>query len=350
MDIYHAIKSIKPVDKGVYQQCTGRFDSIAKPIEGLGMLEDMVARIGAAQGDAKIDISKRLVLVYCADNGVVRQGVTQTGSDVTTSVSGLLANGKATVTTMANTCGTDVLPVDMGMIDTVDGLLDKKLMAGTNDISAGPAMAREVAEQAIATGIELVRDARDKGYRLVIAGEVGIGNTTTSSAVACALLGVKAEGVTGRGAGLDSSKMQRKISIVQKAIDTNDIDRDDPVDVLAKVGGLDIAAMAGTFIGGALYGVPVVMDGFIASVAALAACRMNMDILDYIVPSHMSGEPGMKQVLDELGLQPVIYANMHLGEGTGAVAVLPLLDMALNVYNNCLTFQQVEIEQYRRLK
>ena len=342
------LKTISPVDEAAYAACIARFDQVAKPVGSLGKLETLLAQIAAVYGRADIDIAKKCVLVFCSDNGVTAQGVSQSGHEVTTAIARMLANGRSGVCVMAKACGAEVFPVDVGMVDTVVGLLPRKLMHGTADISRGPAMARETAIKAMELGIALVKEKKEQGYRLIATGETGIGNTTTASAMASVLLCAPVGTVTGRGAGLDDEGLLRKRAAIAAAIRANMPDASDPLDVLAKVGGLDIAAMAGAFLGGAIYRVPVVMDGVISAVAALIAVTLHPLVRDYIIPSHISAEPAARLICEELKMEPILHAELRLGEGTGAVALFPLLDMAAAVYQNAATFADIAVDAYKR--
>ena len=348
MTLEQVISNIRPVDAEAFEACITLFDQVAKPVDSLGELEKLLARIAAIIGLTEIDISRKAVVVFCADNGVVRRGVAQSDHEVTAAIAGMLGLQKASVCVMAKSCGAEVYPIDIGMVDSVQRLQDLKLMPGTDDITEGPAMTRETAEKAIMAGVEKVRELKDNGFRLIATGEAGIGNTTTSSSICAVLLNCPVRDVTGRGAGLDDEGLYRKISAVEKAIAINHPDPADPLDVLHKVGGLDIAALTGVFLGGALYKVPIVMDGFISGAAALIAARLCPGVLDYIIPSHESGEPGAHLLLNELRFSPIIKAGMHLGEGTGAVALFPLLDMALAVYRDAAKFTDIQVDQYKR--
>lgn len=325
-----------------------RWDSLAKPLGSLGLLEDAVVRIAALTGNADMDLSRRTLLVFCADNGVVAQGVTQTDSSVTAAVARALAAGESTVCHMARTANCHVIPVDVGILDFpgAPGVLDRRVRSGTGDITQGPAMSREECVRAIETGAALVREQKEAGVSILAAGEMGIGNTTTSSAVASVLLGRPPAEMTGRGAGLSDAGLARKIAAVERAIQVNRPDPADPVDVLAKVGGLDLAALCGVYLGGGSYRAPVLLDGFISSVAALCAARLRPETKRAMLASHVSAEPAGRLVLDELGLKPLITAEMRLGEGSGAVAALPLLDMALSVYHSGHTFGKMGMEPY----
>ncbi|MDD2972837.1 MAG: nicotinate-nucleotide--dimethylbenzimidazole phosphoribosyltransferase [Lachnospiraceae bacterium] len=340
------LKEIRPSDQAAYEACRNKLNQIAKPLGSLGSLETLLEKIGAIAGSTKINLRKKGVLVFCADNGVIVHGVSQSDSSVTTAIAHNLAAGTASVCVMAKACGADVFPIDMGMKDTVAGLMDCKLMQGTKDMVTGPAMSRDTAIAAIETGIALVKEKKEQGYGILATGEAGIGNTTTSSAVAAVLLGRPVDQVCGRGAGLSSEGLVRKCEAIQNALKVNQPDACDPVDVLAKVGGLDIAGMVGAFLGGAIYGIPVVMDGVISATAALCAVRLHAHVKDYILPSHMSAEPAGQMLCDELGLEPIVHAGMHLGEGTGAVLLFPILDVALAVYEYAATFEEIAVEAY----
>ena len=351
MQLSELTAMISPADERAKLTAKMRWDSIAKPLGGLGLLEEAVIRIAGMTGSADVDLGRRAVIAMCADNGVVAQGVTQTGQEVTAIVTENMSSGCTSVCRMAKVAGCEVFRVDIGVAVEVHGerIRQSCIRRGTADFTKGPAMTREEAERAIMTGAELVRELHGKGYGLIGTGEMGIGNTTTSSAVVSVLLGKEPELVTGRGAGLSSEGLRRKIEAIATGIAVNEPDKNDPVDVLAKVGGLDLAGLCGVFLGGAAFKVPVVIDGFISSAAALCAACICPDAADYMIGSHASNEPAAAMVLDKLGLRPFLYAGMFLGEGTGAVAVMPLLDMAIAVYREMSTFDDVSIEAYQPL-
>ena len=341
------LADITPPDETARATAHAHWASLAKPLGGLGALEIMLEDAAALTGSAKLDVSRRAVLVLCSDNGVVAQGVSQTDQSVTRAVAENLAARRTSVCQMAKTANCEVVPVDMGIAgDPVPGVLNCRVAAGTADFTAGPAMSREQAVEAIAKGIELVRMQKKQGVTLLATGEMGIGNTTTSSAVAAVLLGQPVEVMTGRGAGLSDEGLARKIHAIQKGIAVNQPDATDPLDVLAKLGGFDIAGLCGVFLGGALEGVPVLMDGFISGVAALCAVRLCPAAEKAVFGSHCSTEPAARLVLEALGKSPLLTAGLHLGEGTGAVASIPLWDMALAVYNNCYSFTEGGITPY----
>ena len=351
MTLEEVIQGIVPADQEAMGRAKARWDSIAKPLGSLGALEDAVIRIAGMTGSPDVDISKRAVVVMCADNGVVAEGVTQTGQEVTAIVAENMSTGDTSVCAMSRAAGAEVVPVDIGTVTPLKGarIRQKCVRRGTANMTQGPAMSREEAVQAILAGVEIARELRGRGVNLLATGEMGIGNTTTSSALAAVLLNRPVEDMTGRGAGLSSEGLQRKIRAIETAVRVNRPDPGDVLDVLHKVGGLDIAGLAGVFLGGALCRTPVLVDGFISSVAALVAARLCPHCKDYMLGSHASEEPASQLVLSELNLRPFLYAGMRLGEGTGAVAVMPLLDMGLAVYREMTTFEDTNIEAYQPL-
>lgn len=345
------LAQIGPLDQRAMEEAQRRWDSIAHPLNSLGLLERDIVRIAGITGSADMDLSKKAVVVMCADNGVVAQGVTQTGQDVTAIVTENMSKGDTSVCCMSRVAGAEVIPVDIGVAKPVTGarIRQKCVRRGTADMTQGPAMTREEAAQAVMTGLELVGELKEAGYRILATGEMGIGNTTTSSAIVSVLLGKEAAEVTGRGAGLSTEGYQKKIAAVERAIALNRPDPADGLDVLHKVGGLDIAGLAGVFLGGAVHHIPVLVDGFISSAAALTAAAICPACRDYMLGSHASNEPAGRMVLEALGLRPFLFAEMCLGEGTGAVAVMPLLEMGAAVYRGMCTFEATDIEAYQHL-
>ena len=351
MNLRETIAAIQPLNVQAAGQAKQRWASIAKPLNSLGLLESALVRIAGMTGDAEIRLHKRAVVVMCADNGVVEEGVTQCDSSVTAVVAENFTKGAASVNHMSAVAGADVIPVDIGIAKKMEmpGLRDCKIAYGTQNMARGPAMTREQAVCSLETGIAIAQELCGQGYRLLATGEMGIGNTTTSSALAAVLLNRPVEVVTGRGAGLSSVGLERKIAAISKAIAVNKPDPSDAVDSLAKVGGFDIGGMAGVFLGGAAMHVPVLVDGFISAAAALVAARICPQVKDYLLASHVSKEPAGCLLMEDLGLQPFLTADMCLGEGTGAVAAMPILDMANAVYQGMGTFQDIAIEAYQPL-
>lgn len=346
LDFQELNQRIDPPDAAAERAARAHWDGIAKPLNGLGQLEDMVVKIAALKGSPSVSVKKRTVVVFCADNGVVAEGVTQTDASVTAVMAGQIRDHRSSVCRMAAVAGADVFAVDMGMLTRVDGLDGCHIADGTGNIARGPAMTREQAVEAITYGIKLAERYAKQGYELLATGEMGIGNTTTSGAVAAALLGVSAETVTGRGAGLSDAGLARKREVIRRAVEVNRPDRADALDILAKVGGFDIAGMVGLFLGGALYRVPVLIDGLISSASALIAARLCPNCRCAMLASHTSAEPAAESILKELGLPAILNAGLKLGEGTGAVCLMPLLDLALSVYDGSAAFSETGIGQY----
>ena len=347
LELKQLLSRITRPDETARTAAHAHWASLAKPLGGLGRLETMLEDAAALTGTAELAFSRRAVLVLCADNGVVAQGVSQTDQSVTRAVAENLAARRTSVCQMAKTARCEVVPVDLGMAgEPVPGVQNCRIAAGTADFTTGPAMTRQQAVDAIAAGIGLVRAQKAAGAQLLATGEMGIGNTTTSSAVAAVLLGQPVERMTGRGAGLSDAGLARKLDAIRRGIARNQPDAADPLDVLSKLGGFDIAGLCGVFLGGALEGLPVLMDGFISGVAALCAVRLCPAAEKAVFASHCSTEPAARLVLEALGKAPLLTAGLHLGEGTGAVASIPLWDMALAVYRDCYSFTEGGITPY----
>ena len=349
MTLQQTIARIQPIDKKSMDAARRRFSNIAIPLGSLGLLEGAIIQLAGICRTATPTIAKCAVVVFCADNGVVAQGVTQCGQEVTAIVTENMNAGKSTVCLMAQHLGMDVFPVDIGVARDVAGerIIRRKIRYGTADMTEGPAMTRDEAVRAFEVGIELAEARAAEGYELLCGGEMGIGNTTSSAAVTAALLEVSVETVTGRGAGISTEGLQKKVNAIKTALSVNKPDKNDPVDVIAKVGGLDIAGMAGLYLGSAACGVPVVIDGVIACVAALTAVRLCPAARGYLLASHQSEEPAGRLLLEALGAKPFITAGMRLGEGTGAAAAVALFDLALAAYLGMPCFDDAGIEAYK---
>lgn len=350
MTLEEAIAKVGPLDKNAMKIAQKRWDSIAKPLHSLGKLETLLIQIAGITGNAEIDLSKRGLIAMCADNGVVEEGVTQTGQEVTAIVAENFLRYDTSAGVMCKQNHAEIFPVDMGMATDTKVRTDHKVAYGTKNMAKGPAMTREQAVKGIEGGIAMVKELKEKGYKLLATGEMGIGNTTSSSAVASVLLKRSVEEMTGRGAGLTGEGLLRKIGAIKRAIELNRPDSSDALDVLAKVGGFDIAGMAGVFLGGAVYHIPVVMDGFISCVSALIAMQICPAAGDYIIASHVSREPAAHLILEYMDKEAILHADMCLGEGTGAVALFPILDLAAAVYHSMSTFDEIHVEQYEELK
>lgn len=345
------ISSIKKVDEAARAEANARWGAVAKPLGSLGLLETAVEQIAAVQGSADVDISRRAAAVMCADNGVVAEGVTQSDSEITAICARSIAEGTSNINIMAGLFGAEVTAVDVGINRKVDcpSLIDRKIALGTGNITRERAMTESQVERAITVGLDTVRSLSESGFKLIVTGEMGIGNTTTAAAVAAVLLGLSPREVTGRGAGLDSAGLERKISAVERAIALHKPSPDRPIELLSKIGGFDIAAMTGLFLGGAVYRIPVVIDGVISAAAAALAVRICPDARGYMLASHVSEEPAGRGLLDFIGVKAPITAGLRLGEGTGGALLLPLLDAALAVYNSSHSFEVLGMERYVEL-
>lgn len=349
MTLEETMQKIRPVDVAAMAAAKQHWDGLGKPLGSLGRLEKALIQIAGIQRTGDVHIDRKALVIMCADNGVVEEGVTQCGQEVTATVAENFLDEKSCVAIMCRRAGTKICPVDIGIAVDTPRVEKRKIAYGTKNMAKEPAMTREQAVAAIEVGIAKAEELHAQGYEILATGEMGIGNTTTSSAMTAVYLGLDVETVTGRGAGLSSHGLQRKINAIKQAIAVNQPDPEDPLDVLAKVGGLDIAGMCGLFLGGAAQQMPVVMDGFISQVAALTAVRLVPECADYILASHVSEEPGANILLKALEKDAFLTCGMRLGEGSGAVALFPILDFASDIYHKMSTFVQADIVEYQPL-
>ena len=349
MTLEETMQKIRPVDAAAMAAAKQHWDGLGKPLGSLGRLEKALIQIAGIQRTGDVHIDRKALVIMCADNGVVEEGVTQCGQEVTATVAENFLDEKSCVAIMCRRAGTKICPVDIGMAVDTPRVEKRKIAYGTKNMAKEPAMTREQAVAAIEVGIAKAEELHAQGYEMLATGEMGIGNTTTSSAMTAVYLGLDVETVTGRGAGLSSHGLQRKIHAIKQAIAVNQPDPEDPLDVLAKVGGLDIAGMCGLFLGGAAQQMQVVMDGFISQVAALTAMRLVPECADYILASHVSEEPGANILLKALEKDAFLTCGMRLGEGSGAVALFPILDFASDIYHKMSTFVQADIVEYQPL-
>ena len=343
MTIQQWIAKIAPPDAAAMEEARRRQAQLAKPPGSLGRLEELSVQLAGITGRVHNKIEKKHLLVFAADNGVVDEGVSSAPRSVTLSQTVNLTRGKTGAATLCRHFGCGVTVCDVGVAADIReaAVINRKIAYGTENIAKGPAMTRAECERAILTGIEL---AAETDADVLGVGEMGIGNTTTSSAVLTALLGVDAETVTGRGGGVTDAAFERKKAVIREAVARNAPDRADAVDVLSKVGGFDIAAMCGAFLGAAAARRPVVIDGFISAVAALCACRICPAVRAYLVPSHASYEIGYRLAMDEMGLAPMLLLGMRLGEGSGCPLAFEILDAACAVLNDMATFDEAGID------
>lgn len=343
MELREYIAKIRPLDEDAMADARRRQAQLAKPPGSLGRLEDLSVQLAGITGRVHNRMDKKHLLVFAADNGVVEEGVSSAPQSVTLMQTVNLTRAKTGASVLCKHFGCGITVCDVGVNADIaePRVLNRKIAYGTRNIVHGPAMTREQAEQAILTGITLVRETHAD---VIGIGEMGIGNTTTSSAVLSVLLDADVEAVTGRGGGITDESFQKKKAVIKTAIEINKPDKNDVVDVLVKVGGFDIAAMCGAFLGCAISRRPVVIDGFISAVAALCACRLCPDAVHYFIPSHASYEIGYKLSMDAMGLEPLFLLSMRLGEGSGCPLAFQVLSAACAIINEMATFDQAGID------
>jgi len=342
------LENIASPSKSIYDQAKAHIDNLAKPPGSLGRLENIAARLCGISGSMSPSIAKRCVIVMAADNGVIAEGVASAPEEVTAIQTLNMLDGVAGINVIAKQFNTDLFIVDMGINGdmTHPDLIDKKIRKSTGNIAKEMAFSRHEAELAIEAGIALAGDAKTLGNQLIGVGEMGIGNTTTSSTVLAALLGLEGDEiakVVGKGAGLEEAAFLKKVKVVQTALQLHQPDKNDPIEVLHKVGGLDLAAMTGVYLGAAYYQLPVVIDGFISVVAALCAAKLHPLASKYMFASHHSFERGYAFAIEQLGLKPGIYLEMRLGEGSGCPLMFAIMDASLAVLKNMATFESGNI-------
>ena len=343
MNMNEVITTVRPLDEAAMAAARERQAQLAKPPGSLGRLEELSLQLAGITGKIHNKIEKKHLLVFAADNGVVAEGVSSAPQSVTLMQTVNLTRAKTGASVLCKHFGCEITVCDVGVNADIKEpkVLNRKIAYGTQNIVHGPAMTREQAVQAMMTGIEL---AQSTSADVIGIGEMGIGNTTTSSAVLSVLLDADVEAVTGRGGGITDSGFLKKKRVITDAIAINQPDQNDVIDVLAKVGGFDIAAMCGAFIGCAARQRPVVIDGFISAVAALCACRLCPNVRGYLIPSHASYEIGYKLAMEAMGLQPIFLLGMRLGEGSGCPLAFEVLSAACAILNDMATFDQAGID------
>lgn len=346
------IKGIEPIDKSSMEEAWKCWDSLCKPLRGLGWLEEALVQMAGIYRTPYPHPDKRVAVIMGADNGVVKEGVTQTDSSVTIQVLENMGDRLSTACVMCKQADCELIPVNIGSL--TDGqhprIRNKVIRYGTGNIAEGPAMTKEECVQAILAGIDTIGEMKEEGYNLIVTGEMGIGNTTTSSACAAVLFDQEVEFVTGRGAGLSTAGLECKIQVIKRALAVNQPDKKDALDVISKVGGLDIAGMVGCYLGAAYYQMPILIDGFISAISAYLSCMLCETAKEYMIATHCTTEPASRLVMDRLGMKAPLQAGMHLGEGTGAIMGLSLIDQAVNVYYHLTTWDGAHVEAYTHQK
>lgn len=337
--------SIGPLDREAAEKTRARLDHLSKPTGSLGRLEELAIRLAGMTGMVFPPDAKKAVVVMAADHGVTAEGVSAYPQEVTAQMVDNFLDGGAAINILARQVGAKVQVVDLGVAAALDrsGIVHSKVRCGTGNFARERAMSRSEVETALLTGVTLARAAAAEGTRLLATGEMGIGNTCASSAVAAALTGLPVTELVGRGTGLDEAGLARKRMVVTQALSRHAPNPKDPLEVLEKVGGLEIAGLAGLILGGASCRLPVILDGFISAAAALVAVRLCPAALPYLIPSHLSAEPGHALILEYLGLKPYLYLEMCLGEGTGAVLAMQLVEAVARCMAEMATFREAGI-------
>lgn len=341
-----AIDSIAPADKTIQPAVQAHLDDLTKPRGSLGRLEEIVLKYCLATGTIKPTLGKKKIFCFACDHGVAAEGVSAYPKEVTPQMVMNMLAGGAAVNVLARHVGAELLVVDMGVDDPLThapGLCRKKIRRGTGNIAGGPAMTVAEAWRAIETGIDLAQAAHAEGVTLIGTGEMGIANTTPSSALFAAFLGCPVVDVTGRGTGIDDAGLVKKVAVIQKALAVNRERLVDPINTLAALGGFEIAAICGLVLGAASNRIPVVVDGFISSAGALAAISMNKAVLDYLFFSHLSQEKGHRVFFKWFGIKPILDLEMRLGEGTGAALAFSIIEASLKIYNEMATFSSAGV-------
>lgn len=339
---------IATYNQKIYKDVKNRWDKLSKPLDALGDFEDIISKIGAILESTVPRTDKITTLVFASDNGIVGRGISQAGQEITAICADAIADMKKSVSVMAMANNIQVKVIDVGVNAVLksDAVIDKKVRMGSRDFLTEEAMTREEVMMALSAGFDAVYEEKIQGTDVICVGEIGIGNTTTSSAIAAAILKVPAAVVTGRGAGLSDEGLATKIQVIDQGIAKYDLYGKNAFDILKAVGGYDIAALAGAMIGGAVYGMPIILDGMISAAAALVAENLVRGVSNYLIASHSSKESACGRMLSEIGLKPVIDANMALGEGTGAVMMASLIKTANEVLLRCSSFEEDGIEAY----
>jgi len=339
------IDSIGKTNEKAMATTKEKWDSLVKPIGSLGSLEEVTIKISGITGNTINQINKSVVVVMCSDNGIVEEGVSSAPQFFTKVLAETMSKGLTGVATLAKVTNTDVLTVDLGIIGEIsdNSIIDRKISHGTRNFIKGPAMTYDEATKAIEVGILIGDELYNKKYDYIGTGEVGIGNTTTAAAVLSVLTGLDVEITCGKGAGITNEQHLKKKELIKLGIQKNNPNPHDPIDVISKVGGYDIAGMCGLFLSAANNRIPILIDGFISATAALCAIRLNPIVKDYLIPSHLSAEPGSKFLMEELGLVPMLNLGMRLGEGSGCPLAFSIIQAGMFTLENMGTFTEVSL-------
>ena len=338
-------RNIYPLEKKYMQQAQARLDRLIKPTGSLGKMESICAQLAGIYGKKYFDTSKKIIISFAGDHGVYEEGVAPDPQNITILQFQNFPKRINGVGTISKFVGADVLAVDVGINcdEKIEGVLDYKIRKGTSNLAKGPAMTRKEAEKCISIGIEMAEKCIQDDYAVIGIGEMGIANTTPSTAIISVFADCDPKEITGMGAGLKKELIMHKADVIRKSIELNKPNPKDAIDVLSKVGGFEIGAMAGVIIGCAANRIPVVLDGFISYAAALLAYHINPKTKEYMIASHLSAEPGAKKALDMMGLKAFLDMDMRLGEGSGAALAFNIIEASNYVYKNMATFDEIDM-------
>lgn len=342
----NTLEEIRPLNEEKRKVVKEKWDGLVKPLGSLGTLEEMTIKLAGITGKEKNQLKKKAVVVMSADNGILEEGVSASPMVFTTLLTEAMAKGITGVATLAKQAQADIVTVDIGLNSDFkhENVIDRKISMGTKNFAKEAAMTYDQAVKSIEVGIEIGDQLFKEGYDILGTGELGMGNTTTSSAILAVLSDLKVDQTCGVGAGATKDQLTLKINTIKKALELHKPNKEDPIDAISKVGGYDIGGMCGLFLSAAKNRRPIVMDGFISSAAALCAIRLNPLVKDYIIPSHLSDEPGAKYMFQELGMEPIFNLKMRLGEGSGCPLVFQMLETALFTLENMGTFEEATID------
>lgn len=347
MNLDEIIKQIKPLDKSAMFAARIRQDSLTKPKGSLGRLEELSVQLAGMTSNPTPSVQRKTVIVMAADHGVVQEGVSAYPAEVTPQMVLNFLRGGAAINVLAGQANARVVVVDMGVAveiaDRSGNLFRRRIGAGTANLTQGPAMRREQALESVESGIEIATLEISKGADILAAGDMGIGNTTASAAIACVLMGQSPENIAGRGTGVDDDGLKRKIDVIARGLDVNKPNVKDALDVLAKVGGFEIGGLAGVMLAAAANRKPVVVDGFISTAAAMIAVSLAPAARDYMIAAHVSQERGHQLMLEWLGLKPLLDLNLRVGEGTGAALAFHLIEASTRILREMATFEEAGV-------
>lgn len=340
------IKSIRPVDKSLEPDVLAHLNDLTKPPGSLGRLEEIAMRYCLITGTVKPVTGRKKIFCFAGDHGVADEGVSAFPREVTPQMVMNMLAGGAAINVLSRHVGAETAVIDIGVNDPLEeakGLIGRKVKSGAGNIASGPAMTLEEVTEAVTVGIELAHSAAEDDIRLIGTGDMGIANTTPSTALFAVYLDIPVEDITGRGTGIGDAALQNKIVVIKKALDVNKNRLTDPLNILAALGGLEIAGICGLVLGAASSGIPVVVDGFISSAGAVAACMMNGSVRDYLFFSHLSQEKGHRAIMDKMGVRPILDLDLRLGEGTGSALAMSIIEASVKIYNEMATFSSAGV-------